>query len=79
MSIQLALKCLLESTFLHFWQTGFSLSDSFWERSGSRPPKPIARLHLDKVGVKLTKLSEKQATYIGVPQNGPFKPDHYRH
>jgi adenosylhomocysteinase len=39
----------------------------------------VARLHLDKIGVKLTKLSDKQSTYIGVPQNGPFKPDHYRY
>jgi adenosylhomocysteinase len=39
----------------------------------------VASLHLDKIGVKLTKLSKKQADYIGVPQNGPFKPDHYRY
>ncbi len=36
-------------------------------------------LHLDKLGVKLTKLNDKQATYIGVPPEGPFKPDHYRY
>jgi adenosylhomocysteinase len=39
----------------------------------------VARLHLDKIGVKLTKLSDKQASYIGVPQAGPFKSDHYRY
>src|SRR6201991_4881726 len=39
----------------------------------------VARLHLAKIGVKLTKLSDKQAEYIGVPQQGPFKPDHYRY
>jgi adenosylhomocysteinase len=39
----------------------------------------VALLHLDKLGVKLTKLSDKQAAYIGVPQQGPFKPDHYRY
>ncbi|HHV37533.1 MAG TPA: adenosylhomocysteinase [Candidatus Cloacimonetes bacterium] len=39
----------------------------------------VARLHLDKLGVKLTKLTEEQADYIGVPTNGPFKPDHYRY
>ncbi len=39
----------------------------------------VARLHLDKIGVKLTKLSQKQATYIGVPQEGPYKADHYRY
>ena len=39
----------------------------------------VARLHLDKIGVKLSKLSDKQANYIGVPQEGPFKSDHYRY
>ena len=39
----------------------------------------VARLHLDALGVKLTKLTEKQASYIGVPVEGPFKPEHYRY
>ena len=39
----------------------------------------VALLHLDKLGVKLTTLTEKQAAYIGVSQQGPFKPDHYRY
>jgi adenosylhomocysteinase len=39
----------------------------------------VARLHLDKIGVKLTKLRPDQADYIGVPVEGPFKPDHYRY
>ncbi|WP_422057412.1 adenosylhomocysteinase [Sphingomonas sp.] len=39
----------------------------------------VAALHLEKLGVKLTKLSQKQADYIGVPVEGPFKPDHYRY
>ncbi len=39
----------------------------------------VAALHLDKLGVTLTKLSSKQADYIGVPAAGPFKPDHYRY
>jgi len=39
----------------------------------------VAALHLDKLGVKLTKLSQKQAAYIGVSPAGPFKPDHYRY
>jgi adenosylhomocysteinase len=39
----------------------------------------VARLHLDKLGVKLTKLSKEQADYIGVDQNGPFKSDLYRY
>ena len=39
----------------------------------------VARLHLDQLGVKLTKLTKEQADYIGVGQNGPYKPDHYRY
>ncbi|MCF8100751.1 MAG: adenosylhomocysteinase [Desulfarculaceae bacterium] len=39
----------------------------------------VARLHLDKLGAKLTKLDTKQAEYIGVPVEGPFKPEHYRY
>jgi len=39
----------------------------------------VARLHLEKLGVKLTRLSEEQAKYIGVPVDGPYKPDHYRY
>jgi len=39
----------------------------------------VARLHLEKIGVKLTKLTKEQADYIGVPVNGPFKPEHYRY
>ena len=39
----------------------------------------IARLHLQKIGVKLTKLTEKQAEYLGVPIEGPYKSEHYRY
>ena len=39
----------------------------------------VARLHLDQLGVKLTKLTKEQSDYIGVPETGPFKPDHYRY
>jgi len=39
----------------------------------------VARLHLKKIGVKLTRLTKKQADYIGVPEEGPYKPDHYRY
>ncbi len=39
----------------------------------------VARLHLEKIGVKLTKLSQKQADYLGVPVEGPFKSEHYRY
>jgi adenosylhomocysteinase len=39
----------------------------------------VASLHLDKIGVKLTKMTNEQAAYLGLPQSGPFKPDHYRY
>jgi adenosylhomocysteinase len=39
----------------------------------------VARLHLEKIGVKLTTLTEKQASYLSVPVEGPYKPDHYRY
>ena len=39
----------------------------------------VARLHLDQLGVKLTKLTQAQADYIGVPVDGPYKPEHYRY
>jgi len=39
----------------------------------------VARLHLEKIGVKLTRLSKKQADYLGVPVDGPYKPEHYRY
>ena len=60
-----------------------------WETKDSRPigvtvlPKKldeeVARLHLGKIGVKLTVLSKEQADYIGVPVEGPYKTDHYRY
>jgi len=39
----------------------------------------VARLHLEKLGAQLTELRKDQADYIGVPTEGPFKPDHYRY
>ena len=39
----------------------------------------VARLHLEQIGVKLTKLTDSQAAYLGVPKEGPYKPDHYRY
>ena len=39
----------------------------------------VARLHLERLGAKLTELSESQASYINVPVDGPYKPDHYRY
>lgn len=42
-------------------------------------PAAVARLHLEKIGVKLTRLTKDQADYLGVPVEGPFKPEHYRY
>jgi len=39
----------------------------------------VARLHLEKIGVKLTRLTQEQADYLGIPTDGPFKPEHYRY
>jgi len=39
----------------------------------------VARLHLEKLGVKLTVLTEKQANYLNIDVNGPYKPEHYRY
>ena len=44
-----------------------------------RLDEEVARLHLEKIGVKLTVLTPEQADYIGVPVEGPYKPDHYRY
>jgi len=55
----------------------------FYERKVYTLPKhldeEVARLHLEKLGVKLTTLSEDQAAYLGIPVEGPFKPEHYRY
>jgi adenosylhomocysteinase len=44
-----------------------------------RLDEKVAMLHLDKLGARLTQLSNDQASYIGVPQQGPYKPEHYRY
>ena len=55
----------------------------FYERRVYTLPKhldeEVARLHLDKLGVRLTQLTEDQADYLGIPVEGPYKPDHYRY
>ncbi len=48
-------------------------------RLSKRLDEEVARLHLEKIGVKLTKLTKKQAEYLGVPVEGPYKPEHYRY
>ena len=55
----------------------------FYERRVYTLPKhldeEVARLHLEKLGVRLTELSEAQSTYLGIPREGPYKPEHYRY
>ena len=48
-------------------------------RLSKKLDEEVARFHLEQLGVKLTKLTKEQADYIGVPQEGPFKPEHYRY
>jgi adenosylhomocysteinase len=48
-------------------------------RLPQRLDEEVARLHLGHLGVRLTQLSQKQADYIGVPVEGPYKADHYRY
>ena len=63
---------------VELWQNG----DSYDKKVYTLPKhldEKVAALHLEKLGVKLTKLSSEQADYIGVSQTGPFKPDHYRY
>src|SRR3954452_6052379 len=59
------------------------LHTDFYEHRVYTLPKhldeEVARLHLDKLGVRLTELSEAQSTYLGIPVQGPYKPDHYRY
>ncbi|MGB2756692.1 MAG: adenosylhomocysteinase, partial [Acidimicrobiia bacterium] len=59
------------------------LHQDFYERRVYTLPKhldeKVARLHLDKLGVKLTVLTEDQASYLGIPEEGPYKPEHYRY
>jgi adenosylhomocysteinase len=60
----------------------FTKNDEYEKRVYVLPKhldEKVARLHLDALGVKLTRLSPEQAAYIGVPVDGPFKPDHYRY
>ena len=63
------------------WPCGPSRRSIRW--ACTRLPKQldeeVARLHLEKLGVKLTKLTPQQAEYLGVPADGPFKPEYYRY
>ncbi len=61
---------------IELWQKNFEVGVY---RLPKHLDEEVARLHLPQLGVKLTLLSEKQAEYLGVPINGPYKPEHYRY
>ncbi len=61
---------------IDLWQNDYKV-DVY--RLPKKLDEEVARLHLEHIGVHLTKLSDEQAAYIGVPQGGPYKPDHYRY
>src|SRR5574344_1708576 len=60
---------------IDLWQMAYEIGVY---RLPKRLDEEVARLHLERIGVKLSVLSEKQADYIGVPVDGPYKPEHYR-
>jgi len=63
---------------MEIWNQG----DQYQNQVYTLPKKldeEVARLHLEKIGVKLSTLTEVQADYIGVPMDGPYKPEHYRY
>jgi adenosylhomocysteinase len=61
---------------IDLWQNDYKV-DVY--RLPKKLDEEVARLHLEHIGVKLTRLSEEQAAYIGVPPEGPYKPEHYRY
>jgi adenosylhomocysteinase len=63
---------------LELWEAGGKYEKQVYMLP-KRLDEEVARLHLDKLGVKLTRLTKEQADYIGVPIDGPYKPDHYRY
>jgi adenosylhomocysteinase len=48
-------------------------------RLSKKLDEEVARLHLEQIGVKLTTLTDEQASYLGIPKEGPYKPEHYRY
>jgi len=63
---------------IELWQNGENYDNEVYVLPKHLDEK-VARLHLDRVGARLTELSNEQADYIGVPREGPFKPEHYRY
>jgi adenosylhomocysteinase len=63
---------------LDLWQNREEYQPDVY-RLSKKLDEEVARLHLEKIGARLTQLSQKQADYIGVPEEGPYKPEHYRY
>ena len=63
---------------LELWQNGDKYKNEVYVLPKHLDEK-VARLHLDRIGAKITELSDEQAKYIGVSKQGPYKPDHYRY
>src|SRR5262249_56219974 len=63
---------------LELWQNSANYKIGLY-RLPKQLDEEVARLHLDHIGVKLTKLTQKQADYLGIPADGPYKPEHYRY
>jgi len=63
---------------IELWQNGDNYDNEVYVLP-KRLDEKVARLHLERVGARLTELSSEQADYIGVPREGPFKPEHYRY
>jgi adenosylhomocysteinase len=63
---------------LDLWKNKDSYKPNVY-RLPKKLDEEVARLHLEKIGVKLTKLTKKQADYLGVSVDGPYKPEHYRY
>ncbi|HCE58165.1 MAG TPA: adenosylhomocysteinase [Prolixibacteraceae bacterium] len=61
---------------IDLWQNDYEIGVY---RLPKKLDEEVARLHLEQIGVRLTTLSDEQATYLGVPKEGPYKPDHYRY
>jgi adenosylhomocysteinase len=63
---------------IELWTNGHNYENKVYVLPKQLDEK-VARLHLERIGARLTELTEQQAKYIGVPQDGPYKPDHYRY
>jgi adenosylhomocysteinase len=63
---------------IDLWQNKDSYDKTVY-RLPKKLDEEVARLHLEQIGVKLTRLTDDQAAYLGIPVDGPYKPDHYRY